>query len=81
MQTLTDFLNNYGDFSFNDIKTGISKTNGKYVEIPDRMTDSDWRRKIGMEMNDDMEYNMGDDVPNPEWTDMYRYKYVYEGDY
>lgn len=51
------------------------------VEIPDRMTDSDWRRKIGMEMNDDMEYNMGDDVPNPEWTDMYRYKYVYEGDY
>lgn len=51
------------------------------VPIGERMTDSDWRRKIGMEIGEDMEYNPGENVPTPEWTDDYRYRYVYEYDY
>lgn len=49
--------------------------------ISNRLTDSDWRRMIGMELTDDMEYLEPADVPHPEWTSSYRTDYVYNYDY
>lgn len=45
------------------------------VPIDSRMTDSEWRQKIGMELNDDMEYEYGNEVEQPSWTKSYRYSY------
>ena len=45
------------------------------VPIDSRMTDSEWRQKIGMELNDDMEYEYGNEVEQPSWTESYRYSY------
>jgi len=49
------------------------------VPISERMTDSSWRRMIGMELTDDMEYQSSSDVAHPDWTDMYRcgFNYAY----
>ncbi len=45
------------------------------VPIDSRMTDSEWRQRIGMELNDDMEYEYGNEVEKPSWTKNYRYSY------
>lgn len=47
------------------------------VPLSERMTDSDWRIKLGMELNENMEYNYEDDIPKPDWTYMYRRDYEY----
>ncbi|MBR4733271.1 MAG: DUF3160 domain-containing protein [Lachnospiraceae bacterium] len=40
--------------------------------ISDRMTDSKWRIKLGLQMDDDGWYR-GESVEGPEWTDSYRH--------
>ena len=45
--------------------------------IDDRLTDSAWRRKIGMELGDNDEY-VREDVAQPEWTQSYRCNWVYD---
>lgn len=45
------------------------------VPIDSRMTDSEWRQMIGMELNDDMEYEYGNEVEQPSWTKSYRYSW------
>ena len=39
------------------------------------MTDSEWRQMIGMELNDDMEYEYDNEVEQPSWTKSYRYSW------
>ncbi len=47
--------------------------------IDGRMTDSEWRQKIGMELSDDMEYLEPDEsIQQPEWTQSYRTQWEYE---
>ncbi|MCR5798825.1 MAG: DUF3160 domain-containing protein [Lachnospiraceae bacterium] len=42
------------------------------VPISERMTDSQWKRKLGMELNDNMEYDIPDkSIRQPEWTDSF----------
>lgn len=45
--------------------------------IDDRLTDSAWRRKIGMELGDNDEY-VREDIAQPEWTQSYRCNWVYD---
>ena len=45
------------------------------VPIDSRMTDSEWRQMIGMELNDDMEYEYDNEVEQPSWTKSYRYSW------
>ena len=45
------------------------------VPIDSRMTDSEWRQMIGMELNDDMEYEYDNKVEQPSWTKSYRYSW------
>lgn len=40
--------------------------------ISDRMTDSEWRIKLGQQVDDDGWYH-GESVQSPEWTDSYRH--------
>ena len=40
--------------------------------ISDRMTDSEWRIKLGQQVDDDGWYK-GESVQSPEWTDSYRH--------
>ena len=40
--------------------------------ISDRMTDSEWRIKLGLQMDDDGWYR-GESVQSPAWTDSYRH--------
>lgn len=51
------------------------------VPLSERMTDSTWRRRIGLELGDDMEYHMPEPVHHPDWTDIYREEFVYDYDY
>ena len=49
--------------------------------ISDRMTDKEWRRKLGIEVDIDDDYNITsykEDVDHPEWVNSYRYVYRYE---
>lgn len=46
--------------------------------ISERLTDSEWRKKIGMELTDDMEYQPDDSIEQPEWTQSYRSEWIYE---
>ena len=45
------------------------------VPISERMTDSTWRRKLGMELDDNMEYVEPEKIDNPYWTTSYRSSY------
>ena len=45
------------------------------LPIDSRMTDSEWRQMIGMELNDDMEYEYDNKVEQPSWTKSYRYSW------
>lgn len=38
----------------------------------ERLTDSEWRRMLGVELNDDMEYEYDNDIEKPYWTLDYR---------
>ncbi len=50
--------------------------------ISDRMTDSEWRRMMGIELNDDGSYTDISDRPDhPEWANSYRYIWHYDEDY
>lgn len=52
-----------------------------FYEFPwpmeDRLTDSSWRQMMGLEMNENDEYNSENAVEPPEWTTRYRYEYGY----
>ncbi len=39
--------------------------------IEDRLTDSEWRRKLGLELNDNYEYEKDETIKQPEWTQSY----------
>ncbi len=41
----------------------------------DRLTDSKWRLMMGLEPDDDWNYNWDNEIPKPEWTESYRYVY------
>ena len=45
--------------------------------ISDRMTDKEWRIKLGMQMDDDDRYRGESGIRGPEWTDSYRYYWNY----
>ncbi|MBR6146978.1 MAG: DUF3160 domain-containing protein [Lachnospiraceae bacterium] len=44
--------------------------------ISDRMTDKEWRIKLGMSMDDNEEYHF-EEVEQPAWTQSYRYRWHY----
>ena len=44
--------------------------------ISDRMTDKEWRVKLGMSMDDNDEYHF-EEVEQPAWTQSYRYRWRY----
>lgn len=47
--------------------------------ISERMTDSEWRQKMGIEMSADGGYNFeNNEYAHPEWTDSYRYVWTWE---
>ena len=49
--------------------------------ISDRLTDTQWRRMLGIEVDIDENYNItsyNEDVEHPEWVKSYRYVYKYE---
>lgn len=49
--------------------------------ISDRLTDTQWRRMLGIEVDIDENYNITsykEDVDHPEWVKSYRYVYKYE---
>ncbi len=46
--------------------------------LSDRMTDSQWRQKLGLELTEDMEYRPDDSLEQPQWTQSYRSKWQYE---
>ena len=49
--------------------------------ISDRMTDKEWRRKLGIDVDIDENYNItsyAEDVEHPDWVNGYRYVYTYE---
>lgn len=46
--------------------------------MSDRLTDSKWRLMMGLEPDDDWNYNRDNAIPKPEWTESYRYVYEYE---
>ncbi len=49
--------------------------------ISDRMTDKQWRRKLGIDVDIDDDYNVTsyrEDVSHPEWVNSYRYFYNIE---
>lgn len=46
--------------------------------LSDRMTDSQWRQKLGLELTDDMQYIRDDSLEQPQWTQSYRSKWQYE---
>ena len=43
--------------------------------LNDRLTDTQWRVMMGLEANEDMEYQKTTDIEQPAWTDSYRYHY------
>ena len=48
--------------------------------ISDRMTDKEWRIKLGIQLDDNDEYHPDNGIESPAWTDSYRYvwKYTYD---
>ena len=45
--------------------------------ISNRMTDKEWRIKLGMQLDDDDRYRGESGIRGPEWTDSYRYYWNY----
>lgn len=46
--------------------------------IDDRLTDAKWRQMLGIQADEDGNYNYGMSIPKPDWTESYRYKYEWE---
>lgn len=46
--------------------------------MEDRLTDSEWRQMMGLQADENGNYNYDKPVQQPEWTDSYRYKYEWE---
>lgn len=50
--------------------------------LSDRLTDTKWRQKLGIEMIDDnYTFNRDKSLRHPDWAYDYRYEYVYDYDY
>ncbi|MBP5282153.1 MAG: DUF3160 domain-containing protein, partial [Lachnospiraceae bacterium] len=47
--------------------------------ISDRLTDKEWRIKMGMQLDDNDEYHFDSSIKGPDWTQSYRYTYRYDG--
>lgn len=45
--------------------------------ISDRLTDKEWRIKLGMQLDDNDEYRGESGIRGPQWTDSYRYYWNY----
>lgn len=43
--------------------------------LSDRLTDIKWRQMMGLEADEDGNYNFEEPVDKPEWTESYRYRY------
>ena len=48
--------------------------------MENRLTDSQWRKMIGLELNDNMEYEVDENIQQPEWTQSYRTEWKYDGE-
>lgn len=46
--------------------------------MEDRLTDSKWRQMMGIQPNEDGNYDRDQSITKPEWTESYRYKYEWE---
>lgn len=46
--------------------------------LEDRLTDSKWRQMMGLQADEEGNYNYDWPVEKPDWTDSYRYEYVWE---
>lgn len=46
--------------------------------MDDRLTDSKWRQMMGLQADENGNYNYGTSIAQPEWTESYRYKYEWE---
>lgn len=44
----------------------------------DRLTDTKWRQMMGIQSDDEGNYNYDRPVQRPEWTESYRYRYEWE---
>ncbi|MBO4750263.1 MAG: DUF3160 domain-containing protein [Lachnospiraceae bacterium] len=64
------------------IGVGAVFTYYQFVQlISDRMTDKEWRIKLGMELTDDYTYKPDFSIEGPKWTESYRYNYRKATDY
>jgi hypothetical protein len=43
--------------------------------LSDRLTDSEWRIKMGIAADDNYEYHYDTEIEQPEWTQSYRYNH------
>lgn len=46
--------------------------------LDDRLTDSKWRIMIGIQADEEGNYNVDTKIDRPDWTDSYRYRYDWE---
>lgn len=46
--------------------------------LDDRLTDSKWRVMIGIQADEEGNYNVDTKIDRPDWTDSYRYRYDWE---
>lgn len=46
--------------------------------MEDRLTDSKWRQMMGLQTDESGYYNYNNRLPQPEWTESYRYRYEWE---
>ncbi len=44
----------------------------------DRLTDSKWRQMMGLQADEEGNYNYEKVIPKPEWTESYRFRYEWE---
>ncbi len=48
--------------------------------ISDRLTDSKWRQMMGIELDDNGNYNFDNDIQHPDWANGYRYFFHYDSE-
>lgn len=46
--------------------------------IDERLTDAKWRQMLGIQADENGNYNYGMSIPKPDWTESYRYRYEWE---
>lgn len=46
--------------------------------IDERLTDAKWRQMLGIQADENGNYNYGTSIPKPDWTGSYRYRYEWE---